>query len=389
MSLLSTLQYRRRRLLWILVANCFILSTLSTQSSSTCTTATAAIFGIRGGGLFGFGKRSNKNGTGGDDDDDKPKRFPALTREEVEEKLNIPVFGITDQNGNGVILSDNQSGNNIFHFFFSKHMADAALRAVSAANMDAPELKVSAFHLGKCWFKLINCSGSKMFKLQKYGEGNGEEHTKPIHFRLVPNMKDLMGARVLTGFKEGDVKKLKEAVETPNAPQALSIIQKASTDATSFNSPFDQIPVFAIAQMRVRKKDEEGNPSGEPMLPMHLSTKTMSDTWNQFIEHSPQFTDAEATLQLVELHRLIDMMQKDSDFDFRNVVFVIPSYDQNDTSTNDESDDDDSDDDSGGGGDNGMKADNTPNYDDASIEPFVSFEMYADTPDQTLVQLSE
>lgn len=189
MSLLSTLQYRRRRLLWILVANCFILSTLSTQSSSTCTTATAAIFGIRGGGLFGFGKRSNKNGTGGDDDDDKPKRFPALTREEVEEKLNIPVFGITDQNGNGVILSDNQSGNNIFHFFFSKHMADAALRAVSAANMDAPELKVSAFHLGKCWFKLINCSGSKMFKLQKYGEGNGEEHTKPIHFRLVPNMK--------------------------------------------------------------------------------------------------------------------------------------------------------------------------------------------------------
>ena len=200
---------------------------------------------------------------------------------------------------------------------------------------------------------------------------------------------DLMGARVLTGFKEGDVKKLKEAVETPNAPQALSIIQKASTDATSFNSPFDQIPVFAIAQMRVRKKDEEGNPSGEPMLPMHLSTKTMSDTWNQFIAHSPQFTDAEATLQLVELHRLIDMMQKDSDFDFRNVVFVIPSYDQNDTSTNDESDDDDSDDDSGGGGDNGMKADNTPNYDDASIEPFVSFEMYADTPDQTLVQLSE
>lgn len=42
-------------------------------------------------------------------------------------------------------------------------MAEAASRAVSAANENAPELRVSAFHLGKCWFRLIESSGERMF----------------------------------------------------------------------------------------------------------------------------------------------------------------------------------------------------------------------------------
>ena len=217
----------------------------------------------------------------------------------------------------------------------------------------------------------------------------GEEVTKPVNFRLVPNMRDLLGARVLTGLQPGDVQQLKDAVEAPNAQKAISIIQKASSESNSFTNPFGQIPVFAIAQMRIRKKDEDGNPIGEPMLPMHFSTKTMSDTWNEFIHHSPQFSDAEATLQLVELHKMIEMMQADSDFDFRHVVFMVPSYDkdgQNNNNDISEDEDDSDDDDNGGGGDNGMKAD-IKNYDEISIEPFVSMEIFADSPGQTLVQL--
>lgn len=160
----------------LLIGNILILTSLSAPEgripsysirSSSATSRKSALqpslFGIRGGGFFGFGKRTQNSGSGGDDDGNTPKRFPALSQEEIEDKLNVPIFGITDLNGNGVILSD--GGNHVFHFFFSKHMAEAASRAVAAANVGAPELKVSAFHLGKCWFRLIANSGSKMFKV--------------------------------------------------------------------------------------------------------------------------------------------------------------------------------------------------------------------------------
>ena len=178
-----------------------------------------------------------------------------------------------------------------------------------------------------------------------------------------------MGARVLTGLQPGDVQSLKDSVETANPSAIISLIQKASTQSTGFTQPFNQVPVFAIAQMRVRRKDEHGNPSGNAMLPMHLSTKTMADTWSEFITNSPQFSDADATLQLVELHNLIKMMQADSDFDFRNVVFITPTYDQNNNEIdeNEESDDDDD----GGGGDNGMMA--NAYQDEISVESFVSY----------------
>lgn len=84
------------------------------------------------------------------------------------------------------------------------------------------------------------------------------------------------------------------------------------------------------------------------------------------------------------------MMQHESDFDFRNVVFVMPSYDEDTQKNSDDSDDDNSDDD-GGGGDNGMKADpDQSSSAQPSVEPFVSMEIFA-TGDalgqQTLVQL--
>lgn len=380
-----------RGLLAILISYIFVSSVVGSSSHLTnsvgSSSRAALLFGVRGGAFFGFGRKQTNNGDGDDDDDsnnnNSPKRFPPMSQQEIEEKLNIPVFGLTDANGNGVILSDN--GNNIFHFFFSKHMADAALRAVTAANSDAPELRVSAFHLGKCWFKLIQ--GHNMFELRKYGKNKGDDKTstKPVQFRLIPNSKDLMGARILTGLKPGDVDRLKDAIETPDAPKAVSIIQSAANDANGFTNAFNEIPCFAIAQMRVRKKNENGEPVGEPMLPFHLSTKTMSDTWNEFTQHSPQFEDAEATLQLVELHKMIEMMQHESDFDFRNIIFIVPSY-SDDLSNKEDTDDSDSDDDAGG--DNGMTAESGRSYDECNIEPYVSMEVFAGAPGyNSLVQL--
>ena len=120
-----------------------------------------SLFAIRGGAFFGFGKNKSQNGGDDPNNNNPPKRFPALSKEEIEEKLSVPIYGITDLNGNGVILSD--GGEHIFHFFLNRHMAEAATKAVSAANQNAPELKVSVFHLGKCWFRLIEKSGERMF----------------------------------------------------------------------------------------------------------------------------------------------------------------------------------------------------------------------------------
>lgn len=387
---------RLHRLLVILVSYILVSAVVGSSSqlsNSISSSSRTALFGVRGGAFFGFGRKQTNHGDGDDDDDNNNnnnspnKRFPPMSQQEIEEKLNIPVFGLTDANGNGVILSDN--GNNIFHFFFSKHMADAALRAVTAANSDAPELRVSAFHLGKCWFKLIQ--GHNMFELRKYGNNKGDDNktsTKPVQFRLIPNSKDLMGARILTGLKPGDVDRLKDAIEAPDAPKAVSIIQSAANDANGFTNAFNEIPCFAIAQMRVRKKNENGEPVGEPMLPFHLSTKTMSDTWNEFTQHSPQFEDAEATLQLVELHKMIEMMQHESDFNFRNIVFIIPSYNEDTPNNNNEDTGDSDSDDDTGGGDNSMAADSGRSYDECNIEPYVSMEVFADAPGyNSLVQL--
>ena len=62
-------------------------------------------------------------------------------------------------------------------------------------------------------------------------------------------------------------------------------------------------------------------------------------------------------------------MQADSDFDFRNVVFITPTYDQNNNEIDEDEESDDDDD--GGGGDNGMMA--NAYQDEISVESFVSY----------------
>jgi len=341
----------------------------------TGRTTPSALFGLRGGGFWGRSKHSPSGGGGGDDGDGPSRpRFSALSQEEIEDKLNIPVYGLTDHNGNGIILSSNNE--NVFHFFFNKQNADAACIAVSQSNESAPDLKVSAFHLGKCWFRLINNPGAS-FRLQKYGGDTNNGVTKQVKFRLVPNMKDLAASRILTGLGPGDAEELKSAVMEQENTRAIQIIEKAQRESKDFTQNFNQIPVFAIAQMRVRKKDEEGNANGPAMLPFHLSTQTMADTWTEFIKHSPQFADAEATLQLIELHKMIDMMGHESDFDWRKIVFITNYDDSSDS-------DDESDEDDGGGGDFGLSNE----YDGMSIEPYVSFdEVVADTNRNQLVKL--
>lgn len=157
------------------------------------------------------------------------------------------------------------------------------------------------------------------------GEGDGTV-AKGVQYRLVPDTRDLLGARMLLTMTPEDGEKLRESGQmTPELAQAA--IQKAMTEATKFNSTFNEIPVFMIAQMRMQKKLEEGE-IGEPvtLLPMYFSMQSMVGTWQQFMSQAPQeLQGVEPAINLMALHDLVEMMQKESEIDFRNVVLVPPT----------------------------------------------------------------
>lgn len=82
-------------------------------------------------------------------------KYPAMNEEEVEEWLShIPVFAVTDSNGAGVVLKPDGE-ESVFYFFMSPMMANATLQTLKANNEDM-DLKISAFSLGKIWFKILN-----------------------------------------------------------------------------------------------------------------------------------------------------------------------------------------------------------------------------------------
>jgi hypothetical protein len=118
---------------------------------STRTPTTPVLFGIRGGGLFGGGKDASSSTTTVAD----KKVYPAMTTEEVEEWLeHVPVFAVTDSNGAGVVLKPDDDSS-VFYFFLNPLAANATLSQLKSVNEDM-DLKVSAFSLGKIWFRLLN-----------------------------------------------------------------------------------------------------------------------------------------------------------------------------------------------------------------------------------------
>jgi hypothetical protein len=81
--------------------------------------------------------------------------YPAMTEEEIEDWMeHIPVFAVTDGKGAGVVLKPDESSS-VFYFFFNPLAANATLTQLLNANEDM-DLKVSAFSLGKIWFKLLD-----------------------------------------------------------------------------------------------------------------------------------------------------------------------------------------------------------------------------------------
>lgn len=81
--------------------------------------------------------------------------YPPMTQEEIEDWMeHIPVFAVTDSNGAGVVLKPDDS-TSVFYFFLNPLAANATLTQLKGVNEEM-DLKVSAFSLGKIWFKLLN-----------------------------------------------------------------------------------------------------------------------------------------------------------------------------------------------------------------------------------------
>lgn len=128
--------------------------------------------------------------------------------------------------------------------------------------------------------------------------------------------------------EDGEKLKAGESM-TPEVAQAA--IKKAMTESPKFNTTYNEIPVFLIAQMRMQKQPAEGeapSTTGEPqtLMPMYFSLQNMVTTWQQFMAQAPpEVQGTEPAINLMNLHDLVDMMQKECPIDFRNVVLVPPT----------------------------------------------------------------
>lgn len=251
-----------------------------------------------------------------------------MSTDEIEDWLeHIPVFAVTNAEGAGVVIKpENDTG--VFHFFMNPMQANATLQQLKGSSPDNAELKVSAFSLGKIWFKILDDeNASKETTLKSLNGDNDDENLpKEVQYRLVPDTRDLLGARMLLTITPEDGEKLKET-GSMTQEMAQAAIKKAMNESPKFKATYNEIPVFTIAQMRMQKQQATDDDS-EPvtLLPMYFSLQNMIGTWQQFMSQAPaDIQGVEPAINLMSLHDLVDLMKKESEIDWRNVVLVPPT----------------------------------------------------------------
>ncbi|KAL3804244.1 hypothetical protein ACHAWO_009845 [Cyclotella atomus] len=311
------------------VASITLCSATPFLSQSSTAASLPSVFGIgRGGGIFG-GAGKKKDSVEEVKDKlraESGETFPALSQEEIEEWLgHIPLFAVTDSNGAGVVLKpDNDTS--VMYFFLSPQMANATLAQLKGTNTEL-DLKISAFSLGKIWYKILNGDQSEI-KLKQPGADDSEAETftgGKVEYRLVPDTRDLLGARMLLTMTPEDGEEMKKAGEEMTPELAQKAVEKAMTESPEFKENYNEIPVFLIAQMRMQKPAADGE-EAKTILPMYFSLQTMVTTWQQFMgaQSDPELKNMEPAINVMNLHKLVDMMSKPSEIDFRSCLLLPP-----------------------------------------------------------------
>mmetsp|Transcript_54086 Transcript_54086/g.114883 ORF Transcript_54086/g.114883 Transcript_54086/m.114883 type:complete len:371 (-) Transcript_54086:63-1175(-) len=312
------------------IAKCSTATPFLSNVAAASSTTTDSVFGIaRGGGIFSGG---NKKKDSVADVEDKLKAesgetFPALSQEEIEEWLgHIPVFAVTDSNGAGVVLKpDNDTS--VMYFFFSPQMANATLAQLKGTN-DELDLKLSAFSLGKIWFKMLS-NEEQEIKLKQPGAADSEAEVLAggnVEYRLVPDTRDLLGARMLLTMTPEDGEEMKKAGDSMTPELAQKAVEKAMTESPEFKENYNEVPIFLIAQMRMQKPASEEGEEVKTILPMYFSLQSMVATWQQFMasQNDPGLKDMEPAINVMNLHKLVEMMKEPSEIDFRSCLLLPP-----------------------------------------------------------------
>jgi len=289
------------------------------------------VFGIaRGGGLFGGGGKKKDSVTEVKDKlrAESGETFPALTQEEVEEWLgHIPVFAVTDSNGAGVVLKPDNS-TSVMYFFLNPQMANATLTQLKSTN-DELDLKLSAFSLGKIWYKMLTGGQQQDIRLKQPGADDAEAEVisgTNVEYRLVPDTRDLLGARMLLTMTPEDGEEMKQAGDTMTPELAQKAVEKAMTESPEFKQNYNEIPVFLIAQMRMQKPASSDGQEAKTILPMYFSLQSMVMTWQQFMsgQNDPDLKNMEPAINVMNLHKLVEMMREPSEIDFRSCLLLPP-----------------------------------------------------------------
>lgn len=150
-------------------------------------------------------------------------------------------------------------------------------------------------------------------------ESAESETVSNVEYRLVPDTRDLLGARMLLTMDPAD------STNEMTQETAQKAMERAMTESPKFNTTFNEIPVFMIGQMRMQKQPEEGT-DDEPvtLLPMYFNLQNMVAIWQQFTAQAPDADGVEPAINLLDLYEMVDKMGEESEIDFRNVV-LIPS----------------------------------------------------------------
>lgn len=198
---------------------------------------------------------------------------PAMSRTEIEKLLDfVPVYAVTEVDKGGIVLvTEEDKENEIAYFFFNPEIANSVFAPLRKQKRGV-SWDVKQFSLGMVWFEL--------FQSQEKDE---------VEYRLVPDSKELAGARQL--------------------------LDPDGADPTLFQEAYNAIPIFVDQSLRVEGAD------GEKKFPMYFSLQDLLESCQQ----AGTSNGYEAAVNVADFCNLVEQMQEESENDFRNVVLVPPT----------------------------------------------------------------
>lgn len=251
--------------------------------------------------------------------------YPALTEAEVMEKLNtIPVFGITDKEGNSVAVKT-PDGATVNWVFLQKDVAAQLVEAFEQqGKLQDPlgegvgALQVSDVPLGMIWKALAKPSDGNNVTMDGKAVGSDGE-TVSVQLRLMADPADLQVARNMSARMELDPAAA-AASDTAEAKHAAKVKQ--------LGEEWGVVPVFTMAGMKIRVKN---GTSAEPLelRPWFLSIAGCVESFKKASAGATGGDDAAmqealegASLHMATLDELVQSMMKESPVDFRSIIFM-------------------------------------------------------------------